>query len=368
MEDAALTLVTLRAEALKAASQPTPSHSGGRAGWMDVVRGMAIIAVIVTHASGLVGIGPLRTLSDALHPFRQPLLMLLSGMLLERSLAKPQGAYYIGKLRHIVWPFLIWHAVNITVKFGYHGLMVPANWGPTGHMWYLLFIGIYYFVAPAVLRLPAWLVVPALFVASATLTPPGDWGGLIYFSVFFFAGVLVSRHWGIVRPAFLTQPALVTASVAAAVWLATAAAQHPGQVHSNPLLAPIVVLSFFAFAKLADVVVGTRPGRALAWVGRESLVFYILHLYLQWMIAAIVPSRASEWFRFAVLLLGAFGGSALVAWARPRSRLVAALFEFPRLARRHRGAGRERQVSASRAVLPGSWRRVRPASRAASGS
>lgn len=301
---------------------------------MDVVRGMAIVAVIVTHASGLVMIGPLRVVSDAMHPFRQPLLMLLSGMLLERSLAKPAGQYYLGKLRHIVWPFLLWQSVNITVKFGYRGLTEAANWGPTGHLWYLLFIGIYYLVAPAVLRLPPWVVTPALFVASVVLTLPGGWGGFLYFSVFFFAGVLVSRHWGIVRPAFLTQPWLVMASITAGAWLALAAAERPGDVHSNPVLAPVVVLSFFAFAKLADVIVDTRLGRGLGWVGRESLVFYILHLFLQWMIVAIVPVRASDWFTFAALLLGAFGGSALAAWLRPRSRFVAALFQFPSLSSR----------------------------------
>ena len=66
-----------------------------RLGWMDFARGLCILLVILMHATGTVeaaGLEPpagLTLFNQALEPFRMPLLMFLSGMLLSKSLDKP---------------------------------------------------------------------------------------------------------------------------------------------------------------------------------------------------------------------------------------------------------------------------------------
>ena len=69
---------------------------GLRMTWMDLVRGGAIVLVVFWHAASvpdqlLDGAEPgyyVRKLNAALGPFRIPTLLVLSGLLVERSLAK----------------------------------------------------------------------------------------------------------------------------------------------------------------------------------------------------------------------------------------------------------------------------------------
>ena len=73
--------------------------------WMDRLRGVAIVAVIVLHAElsarGASGqeLPLVHTLNGALAPYRMPMLVALSGMLLTPALGKPWRTYLSGKVR-----------------------------------------------------------------------------------------------------------------------------------------------------------------------------------------------------------------------------------------------------------------------------
>lgn len=101
----------------------TTSHTRPleRMSWIDVLRGLAVLAVVLHHAALQVthgrdtNLGWISTLDDAVTPFRMPILMFLSGLLLPLSLAKPWVVYLRGKLRKIAWPYLLWSFLHLGV-------------------------------------------------------------------------------------------------------------------------------------------------------------------------------------------------------------------------------------------------------------
>ena len=90
----------------------------GRVAWMDAVRGTAIILLLLYHCTAIpLTLGMpmptvLRWFSTFFMPYRMPTLMVLSGMLLARSLRKPLPDYFAGKVAGIVWPYLVWVVVS----------------------------------------------------------------------------------------------------------------------------------------------------------------------------------------------------------------------------------------------------------------
>lgn len=85
--------------------------------WMDVLRGAAVLLVLVFHSASLLRYADLpvprsaELLDAAVAPPRISLLVLLSATLLPRSVAKGSRDYLVGKWRAIAWPYLLWTAV-----------------------------------------------------------------------------------------------------------------------------------------------------------------------------------------------------------------------------------------------------------------
>src|SRR5699024_2842661 len=81
---------------------------------MDAVRGTAILLLLVWHASAVPTMydvampEAVRSANAFFLPFRMPTLMLLSGMLLARSLRKPLPRYLAGKFSMVLWPYVAW--------------------------------------------------------------------------------------------------------------------------------------------------------------------------------------------------------------------------------------------------------------------
>ena len=82
----------------------SPTKTTQRIEWMDSLRGIAILLLLFWHAFAIPDLlgtpmpDWLRNINNAFLPFRMPMLMFLSGMLLEKSLRKPLPTYYEGKL------------------------------------------------------------------------------------------------------------------------------------------------------------------------------------------------------------------------------------------------------------------------------
>ncbi|MUK02436.1 acyltransferase family protein [Vibrio cholerae] len=131
-----------------------------RIGWLDSLRGVAILLVVVLHAGEALrmAVGPTPAVDQFnlfFEPFRMPVLMFLSGVLLPQSVAKPGQEYFAGKVSMVAWPYLLWSLIILAAS----GDLRPAALGqifylsPT-YLWYLWFILVFYALAYPLRRLP----------------------------------------------------------------------------------------------------------------------------------------------------------------------------------------------------------------------
>ena len=179
--------------------------------WMDRLRGAAILAVLALHAE-LEAVGasgdqlPLvHAVNAVLGPVRMPLLVLLSGMLLAPALTKPAGRYVRGKLATLLWPYLVWSAIDLAQlqwRLLAQGQSVDAAWvlrvlwDPVTYLWFLAYLLVFYLVA---LPLPAPLrtVLAPTALALATYLPEGllhrDVDKLVWLFGWFLVGDVVGR-------------------------------------------------------------------------------------------------------------------------------------------------------------------------------
>ncbi len=246
---------------------------------MDLVRGAAVCLVVLLHVVVLSeqrgGVGmPVWTddVSDAVAPFRIPVLVLLSGMLLQRSLDKGARPFFEGKLRHIAWPFLVWTTVYTAVTWrpaDVLGFLAGAT-----YLWYLLFL-LFFYVAAWVLRpLPDAVVVAVAFL-GALAAPDGSKYAerLLYLFALFLLGYLLMRRpevWAWVRgsrTALLAGLALLGGQL-----LVLGLPQGYGPQTVLTTLAGVVL-----GAQAASRAAGWSALRPLRAVGAGSVVLYVVH-------------------------------------------------------------------------------------------
>lgn len=303
--------------------------------WMDQLRGIAILLVVLFHAATIVSV--LEPLPDvvgtglaALAPFRMPLLIFLSGMLLDRSLRKPAGAYFGGKFRGIAWPYALWTVIFLAI-WGRLNL-TELKWSlvvPPTYLWYLHFLVLFYIGAWVMrkLHIPMWVAMVAGFAVSFTDLPfrIPRFG---FMMVFFFAGYYFARYGvGVLRERRVwLLPIAAVAAVVGALLSATGT-----RVQYEPLFVWVTVAGIVAAVLLAEWAQNARPMAAFAWVGRDSLIFYVTHFPVMYVVAR-VANRAGMEDGIALYVVAAVSalavGAAFTATAH-RVKPVGWLFTLP---------------------------------------
>lgn len=326
----------------------------GRLEWIDWLRGFAIVLVVFYHAViafsvlGVAAPAWASVLNEVLTPYRMPVLMFLSGVLLTRSLRRPPREYISGKMRRIAWPYVVWTAIDIAFLIGASQVfgdghqsaasIVPLLLDPRTYTWYLAHLFAYYMIAlvtPSSMRL---LGVPVLFAVAFIV---GDGDGLsrfLFLLACFFAGDASSRYPAIWQTAVGSRLVVVLASVVLAVtgWLSLSGY---GTRYGWATLAGILALLILGRA-LGERVSDIPVLRALTSVGKDSLIYYTVH----WVVvtaAAHLLARAGvripELSLFLMLAVG-FAIPWLVVRVRRRFPVLGLLFELPA----HRGEIRRR--------------------------
>lgn len=306
---------------------------------MDSLRGVAIILVVVLHAGEALraAIGPLPGVDEVnlfLEPFRMPVLMFLSGVLLPQSLAKPGREYFAGKLSMVAWPYVLWSLILLTAsgEFGLHGIVQIFYLSPT-YLWYLWFILIFYVIAFPLRRVPPLALVGVGLAVSFFLPLGSRPETLAFLSAFFFLGAWCARHPERLERV-LDKPWLVGAGMLAAAAVGIL----------NVVQQDVLYRAEFSWGVVGGLLVvcwvfprlGENPVTAgLEFVGRYSIVFYVTHLGPIMIALALADTLGviEAWFMLPVLLLVGLGiplGLAL-GYAGRKHASVNLLFELPAL-------------------------------------
>ncbi|NJN28655.1 MAG: acyltransferase [Cyclobacteriaceae bacterium] len=94
-----------------------------RAGWVDIVKGIAIVLVVYRHI--LIGIERAAleihpyylAANEVVYSFRMPLFFMLSGMFFQKSISKRSPkAYLENKVRTLLYPYVLWSAIIISLQ------------------------------------------------------------------------------------------------------------------------------------------------------------------------------------------------------------------------------------------------------------
>lgn len=143
-----------------------------RIGWVDYAKGICIILVVMMHAvhrvEGELGAtGFLSPIVDFAKPFRMPDFFLISGLFLSRSLFGPMNEYIDRKVLHFIYFYVLWLTIQLMafetsvllntplefVKLWLIGLIEP-----TGTLWFVHVLLVFYVVTWLLRRVPIWLV------------------------------------------------------------------------------------------------------------------------------------------------------------------------------------------------------------------
>lgn len=260
----------------------TTIGADGRAHWMDSLRGLAVLAVMLTH----VGTMPrgmdapytslvLTSFVQILHTARMPLLIFLSGVLLTRSVSKPPAQYFRGKAEKILWPFLVW-MVLLALSLGTPEQLTSWDYwkGGAWHLWFLWVLMGCYLVGPVTRWVPPWMVAVVFFgLLLAAEGQSRDILRLLHWGVFFFLGASAGRHLHRITRLHWSL------AVVAAVWTVAAIVAHmEGALtvsEKNPWGLPAawggILLAVWAGPRLP------RLG-FLEFCGRRSIVLYVAHM------------------------------------------------------------------------------------------
>lgn len=306
--------------------------------WMDTLRGLAILLVVAFHATGMptwnYGIEMPKVLvwfNDFAAPFRMPALLVLSGMLLPRALTKPPAAYVSGKLRTLVWPFMIWAVIEglasdwLTNGAGY-ALWVPHEWIGMTHLWFIGYLGVYFFAAPIVRWVPSWAVILACWALS--LVVAGWSPDIFYYAGFFFAGHAAIEHRALLDRWLTPAVGSLLGILGVAVGLMSLGDRDSV---TGALFVPFILGGIHVAIRAAQ----RLPAGALRWMqfmGRHSVVFYLVHVPVLYAVCRLtVPSGVlvSPWLLFGLQVAAAL----LVGWGLVvlrREPVVGLLFEGPR--------------------------------------
>lgn len=324
-----------------------PAAEPSRQHWMDLLRGTAILLVIAHHLRLVQQIWDGGTpwamveLSEALAPFRMPALLFASGLLLARSLRRPPGRFLAGKVRGLLWPWLLWSAVMLPI-LGWGHADEPLWWLNGMYTWFLAALFCYYVIGLLTRRIPpgwvalasvaVWTALPLLGVAHDLVGPRPD--KFVFYAVFFFAGAAL-------RPLLARRPVPWTVTVpalaAAAAW-----ALHAARIDAEPqvpvLTQAVVLMGVVGAVGVLQRLPRLRALRPVEWLGRNSVVPYLVHLPVIELLGRHVDLPAGPG-TFALYYLVTIGICVLAVLLRPKTGF---LYAFP--ARKVAGLRAEKAV------------------------
>lgn len=306
-----------------------------RINWIDNLRGMSILAVILLHSTIAVNgdaghfSALTETLNQLLAPVRLGLMFFVSGLFVDAGLKKGFSPFLNNKVKSILYPFAIWTVIYGGLKIAFSSLantpQSPLNIivmhlsGGGDITWFLHSLFMFFIVIVVVRHLPVWVVLPAFWLASYFL-PAIDADSLfssfdnahinksLYLFIFFYLGDLLVRKQTAI-PQMASSGTVLTLSLISFALLSLlnlSMRASPDQA----LLTPLALLSVPLFIWLAM----KSRSRLVCYVGVNSIVFYLSHyLAIQFFSKVVRLEGTSPWIHDVKFVL-AFLAALAMPW------------------------------------------------------
>lgn len=267
---------------------------GERVQWVDVARGLAIIAVVIYHASI-----SLRDAGDAwawgriiqtLETFRMPLFFFASGLWSVKILQQPLGIVMRRRVTFFLYLYALWVFLRTAYGQVVHTPQRPRSWDeallmfvePHASLWFLYALALFALIVWACRKLPPALPLSVSLVASFLFSSGyfdelgTAWVKTGSYLFFFIAGVYLQQQTLSIARRIRLLPAvgvIALYAVCAVAWVTTPLPGLPGAQ---------LVVSILGVAAGVALSVQLARLRLFDWLGhlgRNTLPIYLVHVF-----------------------------------------------------------------------------------------
>ena len=319
----------------KSAGKTAAVRQGSRYSWMDIARGFAVLLVIIVHSASIYGfVGnelpkPVKLIGFAMAPFRMPLLIFLSGFLLQRSFQKGLFLFAYGKFRNLFWPFAVWTIIYCLVMGTPNEILRHPVWTGNSYLWYMAFLLFYFGVAAIFARIPP-LAMAAYAFAISIAAPDGSVFGerLFVLMGYFFVGAYAG---GNLRDFTKIISSNSTIFVMPLIVLVGAFSVLMGPVNFSPAYSIIALPALVAICSALYHIQDLPISKSLKYIGENSLVFYVIHVPLFIIINKIMEKTSfyNIYIVIPISMISAIFFGIIINIARKRWSYVQLLFSAP---------------------------------------
>lgn len=304
----------------------TPAPGADRVGWVDYSKGICILLVVmfhtVNHYEAAVGAeGWMRWLVEFSKPFRMPDFFLISGLFLSRTINANLATYLDKKVVHFAYFYLLWLGLtllltdNDTLRASPVAFAKLYLWNivqPTGVLWFVHMLAVFYVVTRIVSRLPKWVVFAA--AAALQIAHQALWidtqsfiaNRFMEYYAFFFLGYAAAGMVFDVAERAKARPWFTVAILVG--WAVCNDWLTQNNMHSLPIYGLLMGLAgALAIVEIAALLSKFKSARLLRYCGQNSIVIYLTFFFpmtvLERLLAAnqIIPDVG--WACFAILVI-----------------------------------------------------------------
>ncbi len=330
--------------------------------WMDLVRGFAVILVVlfhsVVHMQSITRGEPVSdvwfTAMNVLEPFRMPMFFLVSGMLATGAIARPwkmsrrrtYGTTYL----YILWSAIFFTVVAMYFNSGFAAALsqFPRELlvGSSGY-WYLYAVLLYFIIAKLFRRYPAWIIVGVAVILNLLRGSVAQWNrdfmvgidagsamtSIVTNLVFFLIGVYYKELLTQImrRSSWLWVAVLLVPAISYGIWRS----DHPSMWEQTFLpisLAWIVAASMASYL----LVRWEAPRKFGTYFGGRTLPIFVVQFPLLMCLASYLHNNNPAYLQnpigqllFPIVVTSLLVAIALLLYGATRNNIGKYLFEAP---------------------------------------
>ena len=314
-----------------------------RHAWMDSLRGAAIILVIHYHVTENISKYPdtpqiLIDLTNLIAPLRMPILIFLSGLLVSKSILKGKKEYFSGKMKNILYPFLIWTVIMYALSYAkeiYLGDPMQTTFlqaltvMPLYHLWFLEFLLIYYIVIYYMKNIQPLIILSSVIFVYFIFYGYGDDRVLSLFC-FFTLGYYFGRNLNEISTKIKEMSYIpIFISTAVAVVFSIFNIKND-LINSNVYYLLSAIFFIPILIKLFMLIENTKLSRFLEFFGVGSLVLYLVHLPVITVVFNIlkIAYPGSTLSAYFILMFATVSISVAILYLSRRFKIVSLLFSL----------------------------------------